>query len=166
LDSGNLTLSDISSNITVTNGTLTYSPGELAQQVAKSAPYAYVFGNDGTLTIPNDGDVRLTQTQIGWFSVYGPANNDNNFDDLWIRANCVDTATGDVYVVGQDDDSNDGFVARYNSEGQIIWSVKLFDITDEYNTRCNAVKIHPSHRQCCGAGRILWQSDRSLVATD
>jgi hypothetical protein len=143
LDSGNLTLSDISSNITVTNGTLTYSDGELAQQVSKSAPYAYVFGNDGTLTIPNDGDVKLTQTQIGWFSVYGPANNDN-FDDVWIRANCVDTATGDVYVVGQDDDSNDGFVARYNSEGQILWSVKLYDITDEYNTRCNAVKIHPS----------------------
>ena len=142
LSSGNLALSDISSNITVTNGTLTYSDGELAQQVAKSAPYAYVFGNDGTLTIPNDGDVRLTQTQIGWFSVFGPANNDNN-DDLWIRANCVDTATGDVYVVGQDDDGNRGFVARYNSEGQIIWSVKLFDITDEYNTRCNAVKIHP-----------------------
>jgi hypothetical protein len=142
LDSGNLALSDISSNITVTNGTLTYSDGELAQQVAKSAPYAYVFGNDGTLTIPNDGDVRLTQTQIGWFSVFGPANNDNN-DDLWIRANCVDTATGDVYVVGQDDNGNRGFVARYNSEGQIIWSVKLFDITDEYNTRCNAVKIHP-----------------------
>jgi hypothetical protein len=142
LDSGNLALSDISSNITVTNGTLTYSDGELAQQVAKSAPYAYVFGNDGTLTIPNDGDVRLTQTQIGWFSVFGPANNDNN-DDLWIRANCVDTATGDVYVVGQDDDSNDGFVARYNSEGQILWSVKLYDNTDENNTRCNAVKIHP-----------------------
>jgi hypothetical protein len=143
LDSGNLTLSDISSNITVTNGTLTYSPGELAQQVAKSAPYAYVFGNDGTLTIPNDGDVRLTQTQIGWFSVFGPANNDN-FDDLWIRANCVDTATGDVYVVGQDDDGNRGFVARYNSEGQILWSVKLYDDNDENNTRCNAVKIHPT----------------------
>jgi hypothetical protein len=142
LDSGNLTLSDISSNITVTNGTLTYSDGELAQQVSKSAPYAYVFGNDGTLTIPNDGDVRLTQTQIGWFSVYGPANNDN-FDDLWIRANCVDTATGDVYVVGQDDDTNDGFVVRYNSEGQIIWSVRLYDNNDENNTRCNAVKIHP-----------------------
>jgi hypothetical protein len=142
LDSGNLTLGNITSNITVTNGTLTYSDGELAQQVSKSAPYEYVFGNDGTLTIPNDGDVKLTQTQIGWFSVYGPANNDN-VDDVWIRANCVDTATGDVYVVGQDDASNDGFIARYNSEGQILWSVKLFDDYDENNTRCNAVKIHP-----------------------
>jgi hypothetical protein len=139
---GNIVLSDLSSNVTVSTATLTLSDGELAQQVSKSAPYAYVFGNDGTLTIPNDGDVRLTQTQIGWFSVFGPANNDN-FDDVWIRANCVDTATGDVYVVGQDDDSNDGFVARYNSEGQILWSVKLYDNTDENNTRCNAVKIHP-----------------------
>ena len=142
LDSGNLALSDISSNITVTTGTLTYSDGELAQQVSKSAAYEYVFGNDGTLTIPNDGDIKLTQTQIGWFSVYGPANND--IDDVWIRANCVDTATGDVYVVGQDDDSNDGFIARYNSEGQILWSVRLYDNNDGYNTRCNAVKIHPT----------------------
>ena len=141
LASGNLALSSLTSNVTVTTGNLTLSDGELAQQVAKSAAYEYVFGNDGTLTIPNDGDVRLTQTQIGWFSVYGPANNNN--DDVWIRANCVDTATGDVYVVGQDDDSNDGFVARYNSEGQILWSVRLYDLTDGYNTRCNAVKIHP-----------------------
>ena len=142
LGTGNVALSTLTSNVTVTTGNLTLSDGELAQQVSKSAPYEYVFGNDGTLTVPNDGDVRLTQTQIGWFSVFGPANN--SIDDVWIRANCVDTATGDVYVVGQDDDTNDGFVVRYNSAGEILWSVRLIDDDNGNNTRCNAVKIHPT----------------------
>ena len=102
-----------------------------------------MFGNDGTLTIPNDGDIRLTQTQIGWFSIFGKANNYN--DDIWFRANCVDPSNGDVYAVGQEDDDNDGIIVRYNSQGQVIWSIKLYDNTDDNNTRCNAVKIHPTN---------------------
>jgi hypothetical protein len=136
-------ITDLVLDLDVTTPTITYADAELAQHIIKSAPYEYVFGNDGTLTIPNDGDVKLTQTQIGWFSIFGPANND--IDDVWIRANCVDPATGDVYVVGQEDDDNRGFVARYNSQGEILWSIRLNDITDGYSTRCNAVKLHPSN---------------------
>jgi hypothetical protein len=136
------TVTDLVEDLLVTTTTFTLTDGELAQQIAKSAPYEYVFGNDGTLTIPNDGDVKLVQTQIGWFSIFGSA--EDNSDDVWIRANCVDVATGDVYVVGQDDDNNQGFVGRYNSQGQLLWSIKLYDNYDSYNTRCNAVKIHPT----------------------
>jgi len=128
-------------SLAVTTPSLTFEDGELAQQIVKSAPYEYVFGNDGTLTIPNDGDIKLTQTQIGWFSIFGPANND--LQDIWIRANCVDPTTGDVYVVGQDDDSGRGLVARYNSEGEVLWSIRLFDDNNSNGTRCNAVKIDP-----------------------
>jgi hypothetical protein len=133
---------DFAEDLAVSTATLTLGDAELAQQIAQSAPYEYVFGNNGTLTIPNDGDVKLTQTQIGWFSIFGPANNDN--DDIWIRANCVDPSSGDVYVVGQEDDDNQGFVARYNSQGQILWSIRLYDDNNGNNTRCNAVKIHPT----------------------
>jgi len=137
------TITNLVSDLDVTTPTITYADAELAQHIMKSAPYEYVFGNDGTLTIPNDGDVRLTQTQIGWFSIFGPANNNN--DDVWIRANCVDPDTGDVYVVGQEDVNNRGFVARYNSQGEILWSIRLNDLDDENSTRCNAVKLHPSN---------------------
>jgi hypothetical protein len=137
------TVTDITADIEVTTPVITYADAELAQYIIKSAPYEYVFGNDGTLTIPNDGDVKLTQTQIGWFSIFGPANNDN--DDIWIRANCVDPDTGDVYVVGVDRDSGQGFVARYNSQGEILWSIRLVDDDNNNNTRCNAVKLHPSN---------------------
>jgi hypothetical protein len=128
----------------VSTSTFLLEEGVLAQQVARSVSYDYVFGNDGTVTVPNDGDLRLVQNQIGWFSIFGPANN--NIDDVWIRASCVDPDTGDVYVVGQDDNSNDGLVAKYNSQGQILWVVRLFDQDNSNNTRCNAVRIMPSSK--------------------
>jgi hypothetical protein len=134
-------VADLTSSIEVTTPAITYADAELAQLVIKSAPYEYVFGNDGTLTIPNDGDVKLTQTQLGWFSIFGQVNDDNF--DVWNRTNCVDTATGDVYVAGQEDGSNRGFVARYTSAGELLWSIRLYDNTDEYNTRCNAIKMNP-----------------------
>ena len=134
-------ITDLTEDITVSTPEITYADGELGNQVSKSASYEYVFGNDGTLTIPNDGDIKLTQTQIGWFSIYGPANNNNS--DVWIRANCVDPNTGDVYVVGQDNGANQGLVARYDSTGQIIWSIRLIDDDNGSDSRANAVAIHP-----------------------
>jgi len=134
-------ITDLADDLTVTTTTHTLSEGEMAQLIVKSAPYEYVFGNDGTLTIPNDGDIKLVQTQIGWFSIFGPTDNDN--DDVWIRANCVDPATGDVYVVGQEDVNQRGFVAQYNKQGQVQWSIRLNDNDEGYNTRCNAVKLNP-----------------------
>ncbi len=134
------TITNLASNLTVATTAHTLSDGEIAQHIARSAPYEYVFGNDGTLTIPNDGDIKLVQTQIGWFSIFGPVKN--NDDDIWIRASCVDPATGNVYVVGQEDDDNRGFVAQYNSQGQVQWSIRLWDDNDGYNTRCNAVRLN------------------------
>jgi hypothetical protein len=142
LGSGDFTFNDFTSDITVTTATLTLADGELAQYVSKSAPYEYVFGNDGTLTIPNDGDVKLVQTQVGWFSVFGPAEN-NNFD-INVRSSCVDPNNGDVYIGGEESDDYDGVVARYNSQGQLLWSVKLYDDDEGYENGVRAMKIHPT----------------------
>jgi hypothetical protein len=135
---------NIANVVTVTNPDFTFfQSAELAQQLTKTAPYEYVFGNDGTLTIPNDGDVRLTQAELGWFSIFGPANN--NEDDIYIHGHCVDTANGDVYLYGEMDDNDEGFVARFNSQGQVQWSIKIYDITDERNSKVKAAKLHPTN---------------------
>lgn len=134
-------VNDLMADMVVTDPAYDITEGILAQHIFKSAPYEYVFGNDGTLTIPNDGDIRLVQTQIGWFSIFGPAWNDSN--DVDIRCNVVDPNTGDVYVAGQTDQYNAGFVARYNSQGQIQWSIRLYDNDNEYSNRCNAIKLNP-----------------------
>jgi hypothetical protein len=135
------TVSDLTNDVAVSNPALSVTDAILAQHIFKSAPYEYVFGNDGTLTIPNDGDIRLVQTQIGWFSVFGPVDNTNA--DIEIRCNVVDSDTGYVYVAGQEHDLNRGFVARYNSQGQMLWSIRLYDNDEGYNNRCNAIKINP-----------------------
>jgi len=134
-------VTDLTEDIDVTNASITYEDALLAQQISTSAPYEYVFGNDGTLTIPNDGDIKLVQTQIGWFSIFGPTTNTT--DDITPRANCVDPETGDVYMVGRSDDYSQGFVARYNSQGEILWTIRLGEDGDGYSSRCNAVKINP-----------------------
>ena len=136
-------LTDLTEDVLVVTPTLTFVDAELAQVRSTSAPYEYVFGNDGTLTIPNDGDIKLVQTQIGWFSIFGNANNNNA--NIWFRANCVDSETGDVYAVGQNNDSGQGIIVRYNSQGQIVWSTTIYDNTNANGTRCNAVKIHPTN---------------------
>ncbi len=135
------TVNDLTEDVDVTDPELELVEGILAQHVFKSAPYEYVFGNDGTLTIPNDGDIRLVQTQIGWFSIFGPANNTNA--DVDIRCNVVDPATGDVYVAGETDNYSQGWVARYNSQGEILWSIRLYDLDNGNNNRCNAIKLNP-----------------------
>ena len=135
------TVATLTSNVEVTTPTITYADAELAQQIIKTAPYEYVFGNDGTLTIPNDGDIKLTQTQIGWFSIFGQVDGDNF--DVWNRANCVDTATGDVYVTGQEDSNSRAFVARYNSSGELLWSIRLEDDDSGEGSRGNAIKMNP-----------------------
>lgn len=132
---------DLTADVVVTDPEHSITEGILAQHIFKSAPYEYVFGNDGTLTIPNDGDIKLVQTQIGWFSIFGPANN--NTADVDIRCNVVDPSTGDVYVAGESDDYNQGWVARYNSQGQILWSIRLYDQDADNSNRCNAIKLNP-----------------------
>jgi len=139
------TVVDITSSFTQAVISKTFVEGLLAQQLARTASYDYSFGNDGTVTIPNDGDLRLTQTQIGWFSILGPAIN--NIEDVWIRASCVDSETGDVYAVGQEDNTGQGFVVRYNGQGQVLWSVRLNDLDNGNNVRCNAVKITRVNRR-------------------
>jgi hypothetical protein len=138
-----VTVADITTDIEVTIPAITYDDPELAQLVIKSAPYEYVFGNDGTLTIPNDGDIQLTQTQLGWFSVFGPPNNINTYD-IDVRTNCVDFTTGDVYIGGEEEDDQRGFVARYNSQGEVLWSIRLFDDDEGYVSGIYAMKINPT----------------------
>lgn len=135
---------NIANVVTVTTADFTFlQAAELAQELTKTAPYEYVFGNDGTLTIPNDGDVRLTRAELGWFSIFGPANNSN--DDIWIHGHCVDSANGDIYLYGEMDDDDIGFVARFNSQGQVQWSITINDITDGRNSKVKAAKLHPTN---------------------
>lgn len=131
-----------SATVTVSVPTIAFdSEARIANSIVKSDTYTYTFGADGTLTIPNDGDVRLTQTQVGYLIAIGGAVNNN--DDIWGRAVTVDSQ-GYMYVSGQDSNSNQPFVTKISPEGNKEWSIRVDDDNDGDSGRANGITLNPT----------------------
>jgi hypothetical protein len=129
-------------SVLVENGELELdSAARIANDLVKSEVYEYIFGADGTLTIPNDGDVKLTQTQMGYLMAIGGALNYN--DNVWGRAVTADT-DGNMYVVGQEDDDNQPFVVKINPQGEKVWNITIEDDEDGNDGRANGVTLDPT----------------------
>ena len=117
------------------------SAARIANDLVKSEVYEYTFGADGTLTIPNDGDVKLTQTQMGYLMAIGGAANNN--DDIYGRAVTAD-ADGYMYVVGQEYGGSQPFVAKIDPQGGKVWNVRIIDDEDGNDGRANGVTLDPT----------------------
>jgi len=131
-----------STSVLVENGELELdSAARIANSIVKSEVYEYTFGADGTLTIPNDGDVKLTQTQMGYLMAIGGAQNYN--DDIYVRAVVAD-ADGNLYVVGEEDDNNQPVVAKIDPQGGKVWNVRINDDEDGDDGRANGVTLDPT----------------------
>jgi hypothetical protein len=125
------------------NSTLTLdSAARVANSLINSETYEYTFGADGTLTIPNDGDVRLTQTQLGYMLAIGGSVNDN-FWDINSRAVTAD-ADGNMYLGGEEQDNYQAFLVKIDPQGEKVWNVKLNDNRDDDAMRLNSVAIDPT----------------------
>jgi len=138
-----LSISTFATGVSVSDAEVTAdSDSRVANSKINSDTYDYVFGADGTLTIPNDGDVRLTQTQVGYFiAVGGSINNDDDIDG---RATTVDSQ-GNMYVVGEEDDDSQPFVMKISPEGVRLWSVRIEEDADGDNGRANGVTVDPNN---------------------
>jgi hypothetical protein len=113
----------------------------IANDLVNSEVYEYVFGADGTLTIPNDGDVKLTQTQLGYLMTIGAALN---YDDgIQGRAVTAD-ADGNMYVAGEEDDDSQPFVVKINPQGEKVWNITIEDDEDSNNGQANGITIDPT----------------------
>ncbi len=113
----------------------------IANNIVKSETYDYVFGADGTLTIPNDGDVRLTQTQVGYLLALGGSENSNT--GIYSRATTVDSE-GNMYVVGNEESGDQPFVTKISPEGIRLWGVTLEEDINGNSGRANGVTINPT----------------------
>ena len=135
------TLEVFENGVTVATSDLALdAESRVANALVKSQVYDYVFGPDGTFTIPNDGDLKLTQSQIGWLGVIGGTVNYN--DDKWGRAVTADSQ-GNMYAVGEDDDYGAPIVVKIGPEGNRIWGVAIREDIDNDNGRANGVAINP-----------------------
>ena len=113
----------------------------VANNIVKSETYDYVFGADGTLTIPNDGDVRLTQTQVGYIVAIG--GGENNDHSVRSRAIAVDSQ-GNMYVGGEENDDEQPFVTKFSPEGVRQWSIKIQDDENGADGTVKNISIHPT----------------------
>jgi hypothetical protein len=128
---------------TTANSTLTLdSAARVANSLINTETYEYTFGADGTLTIPNDGDVRLTQTQLGYMLAIGGSVN-NDYWDINSRAVTAD-ADGNMYLGGEEQNNYQAFLVKIDPQGEKVWNVKLNDNRDDDAMRLNSVAIDPT----------------------
>jgi hypothetical protein len=129
-------------SVTLSDSTLVAdTETRIANSLVKSETYDYTFGANGTLTIPNDGDLELTQSQVGYLMAIGGSWND--YDNIYSRAVTVDSQSN-MYVVGNQEDDNESFVTKISSDGVRQWSVRIIEDSESYNNRANGITIHPT----------------------
>lgn len=129
-------------SVTLSNSTLVAdTETRISNNLVKSETYAYTFGANGTLTIPNDGDLELTQSQVGYLMAIGGSYND--YDNIYSRAVTVDSQ-GNMYVVGNEDDTNRSFVMKISSDGVRQWGVRIIEDSEGWDNRANGITIHPT----------------------
>ena len=111
---------------------------------AASKVNTWTFGKDGTLTAPEDSNIKLQQRQLGYVSMYGRWNQDD--DDIWYESVCHDT-DGFAYALGSDNwGSGYAHIHKFTPEGELVWKRQLrsgdgadFDVTAVDNTYTGAI---------------------------
>jgi len=134
----------------------------IANNIVNSEAYSYTFGADGTLTIPNDGDVKLTQSQVGYLMAIGTSYN--NGYDIAGRATAVDSQ-GYLYVGGEDDDSSQPFVTKISPTGDRMWGIIIQQDGNGDNGRVNALSMNPASGNLMVLAEMYGEYTYSILVT-
>jgi hypothetical protein len=112
---------------------------KIANSLVQSETYQYTFGADGTLTIPNDGDLKLTQTQVGWLFALDARDGGDS-----IEGDCIAVdSQGNSYIAGEDQYNGRTFVMKVSPEGDRLWSMNIDETDDGDDGYTTSLKIHP-----------------------
>jgi len=113
----------------------------VANNIVNSDTYAYTFGADGTLTIPNDGDLRLTQSQIGYMMSIGSTNN---FNENYYNAVTAVDAEGNMYVGGEESNNYDSIVTKISPTGERLWGVRIVEDDEGWENGVRGLVVNPT----------------------
>jgi hypothetical protein len=116
----------ISTGIASENTSISISTVSTGVSVRRTASkiHTWTFDKNGTLQAPVDGNIKLNQTQLGYATMYGLWNN--NDDDIFYESVAHDN-DGFAYVLGSNDwGSSHAFVSKFTPEGKLVWARELF----------------------------------------
>jgi hypothetical protein len=128
----------------------------VANDIVNSDTYAYTFGADGTLTIPNDGDLRLTQSQVGYMMSIGSTNN---FDPSVYYATLTVDADGYTYVGGEEGNGSNASITKISPTGERLWGVKIIEDSEGWENRVNGLVVNPENNSVTAILRIYTGDD-------
>jgi hypothetical protein len=120
---------------TTSTPSISLNDSDIANQLFPNPGYQFEFDGNGTLKLPNDGDLQLTQDQTGWISIFGPLLNNN--DNIWFRATTGDSQ-GNMWAVGEEADNNKAFLVKYSPQGNTLYAVRLEHNSGD-TSRANAI---------------------------
>ena len=160
---GPLTIVTYAETVLAEDATLTVDDeARIANNIVKSEAYSYTFGADGTFTIPNDGNLKLTQTQVGWLMAVGTTLN--NYAHIYGRATTVDSQ-GNMYLGGQDDDTGDSFVMKFTPDGTRLWGVRWDESNNSWGGRVSNLSINPTTGNLMALAEVYGNYTYSVLAT-
>ncbi len=133
----------------------------VSNRIVNSESYQYKFGADGTLTVPNDGDIKLTQSQVGYFMAVGKTYNDD--DDIMARATAVDSF-GNLYLAGRDSGRSQPFVMKISPEGDRLWGITIEEDSGDGGWAW-AVSLHPTTGNVMVLAEIYGEYTYSILVT-
>jgi hypothetical protein len=157
-----LVIADYSETILAEDAELTADTNtRVSNSIVNSETYQYKFGADGTLTVPNDGDIKLTQSQVGYFVAVGRTYNDD--DDIMARATAVDSF-GNLYLAGRDGDRSQPFVMKISPEGDRLWGVTIEEDSGDDGWAW-AVSVHPTTGNVMVLAEMYGEYTYSILVT-
>ncbi len=133
----------------------------VSNRIVNSESYQYKFGADGTLTVPNDGDIKLTQSQVGYFMAVGKTYNDD--DDIMARATAVDSF-GNLYLAGRDSGRSQPFVMKISPEGDRLWGITIEEDSGDGGWAW-AVSLHPTTGNVMVLAEMYGEYTYSILVT-
>jgi hypothetical protein len=86
-------------------------------------------------------DLILPETEtLGWMSIFGKLHNDYN--DIEFRSSIIDNA-GNTYGAGYENNSDEPIIVKFNKDGYVMWSIRIYNNDNEEYGSANSIKIDP-----------------------
>jgi len=95
---------------------------------------------DTKVELSNKDLILPENDTLGWMSVLGPLHN---YDDDIVFRSVVTDDDKNTYAVGYEHVDNKPIVVKFNKDGDIVWSIRIYSDGYDQSGQANSIKINP-----------------------